>query len=87
MIKLIDFYATWCAPCQVMKSILEELEKELSGQVEFEKIDVDQNQIMASNYGVLSIPTYVIEKQGKELDRKIGAMSKETLKSWIKKQI
>ncbi len=83
MLKLIDFYADWCGPCQMMNPILAELEKEMLGQVEFVKVNVDQEQSKAADYGVLSIPTYVIEKEGKEMSRKIGAMSKETLKNWI----
>lgn len=83
MIKLIDFWAVWCGPCKMMNPIIEELEKELTGQVEFEKVNVDENNERASVAGVLSIPTYVIEKEGKEVDRLIGARSKEAFKTWI----
>lgn len=79
MTKLLDFWASWCGPCQVMKPIIEELEKELSGKVEVEKIDVDQNQAKASEYGVMSIPTYIILKDGKEIGRKIGVTAKADL--------
>lgn len=79
MVKLLDFWASWCGPCQVMKPIIEELEKELSGKVEVEKIDVDQNQAKASEYGVMSIPTYIILKDGKEIGRKIGVTAKADL--------
>lgn len=79
MVKLLDFWASWCGPCQVMKPIIEELEKELSGKIEVEKIDVDQNQAKASEYGVMSIPTYIILKDGKEIGRKIGVTAKADL--------
>lgn len=79
MVKLLDFWASWCGPCQVMKPIIEELEKELSGKVEIEKIDVDQNQAKASEYGVMSIPTYIVLKDGKEVGRKIGVTAKADL--------
>jgi len=79
MIKLIDFFAEWCGPCQMMKPVIEELEKELEGKVEFEKIDVDKNSEVSSKYGVMSIPTFVIEKDGKEIGRKVGFVSKEDL--------
>lgn len=68
-----------CGPCRVMNPILEEIEKELAGKIEVEKINVDENQEKASKYGVMSIPTYVIEKDGKEVGRKIGVTSKADL--------
>ena len=83
MIKLLDFYAEWCGPCKAMAPIFEEVEKEYAGKVEFQVIDVDQDTATSSQYGVLSIPTYVILKDGKEADRKIGAMPKEVLTSWL----
>lgn len=83
MVKLIDFWAEWCGPCRIMNPAIAELEKELSGKIEFEKVNVDENNQRASQYGVLSIPTYVIEKDGKEADRLIGARSKEAFKGWI----
>lgn len=79
MIKLLDLWAPWCAPCRTMNPIIEELEKELSGKVEVEKINVDEKPEEASKYGVMSIPTYIILKDGKEAGRKIGVTSKEDL--------
>lgn len=68
-----------CGPCRVMNPIIEELEKELAGKIEVEKINVDENQNRAVEYGVMSIPTYIILKEGKEVGRKIGITSKEEL--------
>ncbi|MBI2196223.1 hypothetical protein HYU45_01280 [Candidatus Daviesbacteria bacterium] len=68
-----------CGPCHVMAPVLEELEKELSGKVEIEKINVDDNQAKASEHGVMSIPTYIILKDGKEVARKIGVTAKADL--------
>lgn len=79
MTKLLDFWASWCGPCKVMEPIIEELEKELAGKVEIEKINVDENQAKAQQYGVMSIPTYVILKDEKEVGRKIGVTAKTDL--------
>lgn len=79
-LQLLDFYADWCGPCVVMNPVIEELERELKGNVEIKKIDVDQDQDEASKYGVMSIPTYLILKDGKEVERFVGVQSKEVIK-------
>lgn len=76
--ELIDFYADWCGPCQQMKPVIEELEKELK-DVKFTLVNVDENQEEAGKYNVMSIPTYIIKKDGKVVDQLVGAQSKETL--------
>lgn len=83
MIQLVDFYADWCGPCQAMKPIFADVEKEYEGKMEFKKVDVEEDSAMAQKYGVMSIPTFVILKDGEEVARKMGAMPKEALKSWI----
>ncbi|EKE00056.1 MAG: hypothetical protein ACD_22C00100G0020 [uncultured bacterium] len=83
MIQLLDFYADWCGPCQVMKPIFKEIEKDYEGKVEFKTVDVETNGQTASQYGVMSIPTFVVVKDNKEVSRKVGAMPKDVLKSWI----
>ncbi|MBI2326848.1 thioredoxin [Candidatus Curtissbacteria bacterium] len=85
MLKLLDFWAEWCAPCKFMEPIMDELEKELTGKVQIEKINVDENQELTAKYGVMSIPTYIIIKDDKELERIIGATSKENLINIISK--
>lgn len=84
-VQFIDFYADWCGPCVAMKPVLEELEKELAGKVEIKKIDVDEHQEEVSKYGVMSIPTYLILKDGKEVDRFVGVTSKEAINDKISK--
>ena len=83
MIKLIDFYADWCGPCKIMAPIFKDLEEEYKGKVEFLKVDVETESEKAAKHNVMSIPTFVIEKDEQEISRKMGAMPKETLKSWI----
>lgn len=85
MVKLLDFWAEWCGPCKFMEPIMEELEKELSGRVQINKINVDQNQERAAQYQVMSIPTYIILKDDKEVERIIGATSKDNLLKIISK--
>lgn len=79
MVKLLDMWAAWCQPCHVMNPVIDEIEKELAGKVEVVRINVDENQTKASEYGVMSIPTYVIIKDGKEVGRKIGVTPKAEL--------
>jgi thioredoxin 1 len=79
MIELIYFHADWCGPCQPMKPIIKEIEAEMQDKLKVTRVDVDQQQEMASKYGVMSIPTFIFLKEGKEEERLIGATSKESL--------
>ena len=83
MLEVLKFYAPWCTPCHVIEPIIEQLEKEYQGKTLFQRINVDQEADKTLKYGVLSIPTLVIVKDGQEVDRLIGVTSKETLKSKI----
>ena len=79
MVRLLDFWAVWCGPCRVMAPILEEIKKELGDKVEIEEINVDEKVEEAQKFGVMSIPTYVVMKDGKEVGRKIGVTQKAEL--------
>lgn len=79
MIKLLDFWAEWCFPCKRMEPIITGLEKELKDKVGIVKINVDEKPEEAQKYGVMSIPTYIVLKDDKEVDRKVGFTSKEEL--------
>lgn len=72
-----DFYADWCPPCKMMEPTIKELEAE---GVEVERIDIDKNQDLADTYGVMSIPTFVIENESREIFRFVGVTDKESIK-------
>jgi thioredoxin 1 len=76
---LVDFWAPWCGPCKVMGPIIEELAGEMP-DVEFAKVNCDDNSELAMRFNVLSIPTFVMMKGGSEVGRFSGSMSKETFK-------
>ncbi|MCS7274316.1 MAG: thioredoxin [Candidatus Bipolaricaulota bacterium] len=80
---LVDFYADWCGPCRAIAPIIEEIAHELAGRLKVAKLDVDQNQEIALQYGVQSIPTLILFKNGREVERWIGYMSKSKLLSKI----
>lgn len=85
---LIDFFASWCAPCRMMSMILEEIAEELKGKVEIYKIDVDNDEKLARKFGVMSIPTMILFENGKEVEKHIGLWQKEdcidTINSFLK---
>ena len=77
---LVDFWATWCRPCQMVAPILEELTQEYTGKLTIAKLDVDQNQQTAQKYHVMSIPTMIVFKQGKPVANIVGFKPKMQLK-------
>lgn len=80
---LVDFWAPWCTPCRVVGPIVEELANEYAGKLKVGKMNVDEHQIGAEKYGVMSIPTLLLFKDGKPVDSIIGAQSKEVIKQKI----
>lgn len=77
---LVDFWAAWCAPCRMVAPLVEELAKEYDGRISFVKLDIDQNQKMASKYGIMSIPTLLIFKKGEPVSHIVGFRPKAELK-------
>ena len=84
-VAVIDFYADWCGPCQMLKPIMEELSEELKDKAAIAKINVDDNKEHAQKYGVMSIPTVLIFKDGELADKFMGAMPKDAVKEKIEK--
>jgi thioredoxin 1 len=77
---LVDFWAPWCGPCRMVAPVVEELSEEYDGQVSFVKVNVDNAPRTASQYGIMSIPTLMLFKEGKPVDTIIGFRPKEELK-------
>lgn len=84
---LVDFWATWCNPCQMIAPIVEQVANEFVDTLKVVKLDVDANQRSAMNFGVQSIPTLIIFKDGKEAKRLVGFMPKERLAGEVQKVI
>jgi thioredoxin 1 len=80
---LVDFWATWCGPCQRVAPILETLSKEVHGQAKITKLDVDAEYQIADQFGIMSIPTLVVFKNGKVEQSTLGVQTKETLKGLL----
>ena len=80
---LVDFYADWCAPCRAMKPVLEDLKTQMGEEISIFKIDVDQHQMLAERYGIRSIPTLILFKDGKPVWRKSGMASSKKKKKAV----
>ena len=78
-IVLVDFWATWCGPCRMVAPIMEQLADHYAGKVKIAKVDVDENPGLASKFGIMSIPTLVVMKDGKAAAGAVGVQSKEAI--------
>ena len=84
---VVDFWAEWCGPCKMIGPVLEEIANDLQGQITIAKVNVDENPATPGTYGIRSIPTLIIFKNGQAVATKIGAVPKTALEAWIKENL
>jgi thioredoxin 1 len=84
---LVDFWAEWCGPCKMIAPALEEISKEMAGQITIAKMNVDENHSTPSRYGIRSIPTLILFRGGQVADTKIGALPKARIADWIRSKL
>jgi thioredoxin 1 len=84
---MVDFWAEWCGPCRMVAPTLEQLAEEMDGKVRIAKLNVDHNQELAYQYGVQSIPTFILFKGGQVADRMMGAVPKAAFESFIQRNL
>lgn len=82
---LVDFFATWCGPCKMMSPVVEELAKEMEGKAKVYKVDTDEEQSLAIKYGIMSIPTFIVFKNGEPVGKAVGMRDKEELINLLNK--
>ena len=86
-VAVVDFNATWCGPCRMLGPVLEELSDEMEGKASFYAVDVDDNQALAVQYGISSIPYVAVFKDGKLVDEQVGFVPKAALKGFVERNL
>lgn len=80
---LVDFYADWCGPCKMMAPVVEKIAEEIGDKAKICKLNVDDAQSIAAQYGVMSIPTFIVFKQGEPVNKTVGVQSEDVLKNML----
>ncbi len=81
---LIDFWASWCGPCRMMSPVIDEIAEEMGDSIKVGKINIDEEKDLAIKYDVMSIPTFIVLKNGNEIGRSVGVQDKEEIKAMLK---
>lgn len=84
---LVDFWAPWCGPCRMMAPTIDQIAKEMEGKIKVGKINIDQHNKYAGQFGIMSIPTFLFFKDGKVLEQMVGVIDKEDMKEKIEKYL
>jgi thioredoxin 1 len=84
---LVDFWADWCGPCRIVAPVLEDISNQYADKFKVAKVDVDENPELASDYGIRSIPTMILFKDGKQIDNIIGALPKEAIINFVNEKL
>ncbi len=82
---IVDFWAEWCGPCHMVSPVLEQIEKEMEGKIKVAKMNIDENKKTPVKFGIMSIPTLLVFKDGKMADRMVGALPKEVISGRLEK--
>jgi len=86
-LMVVDCWATWCGPCQMLAPVIDDLARDYAGKIVFGKLDVDENPRTAMNFGIMSVPTLLIIKNGKLVDQIIGAVPRDYIESKLRKHM
>ncbi len=86
-VVIVDFYADWCGPCKIVAPIMEKLSSEYDGRAKFTKLDVDNNPEVAERFGIMSIPTLIVFKKGKPVERFVGAAPPQHYRDLIERAL
>lgn len=84
---IVDFFATWCGPCKMLSPILEKIEEDSEGKFNVVKVDIDESLDLARKYGIMSVPTMIVFKEGQEQEKMIGLRQKSQIEEAVKKYL